>query len=297
MDLLGDELKDFWFSMGNYSTIPLTEKSIGPAEHKKIMDLFQLTSKGRYEIDKIKLVSNPQLRKAFESHFELLQIRNGKPEFQASWEAEAGLAHRKAIMDRFKSLVAVHQPQPKAVPVSLMWYGLTCEQAETICNQGFSSAQFSDIGFGNGVHLTDSVEVTCQGKDAVALCWVLCGSVYPVIPTDWESHKLQGNSAYKNYDSHFIPLAPFSGSGVTGQAWVPASENSTPTHNQLVCFTPSQVLVHAIVYFHKQSAPTSAPGCTSTAPGCTSTAPGCTSTNAASFTSEPGCTATSSHLY
>ena len=83
------------------------------------------------------------------------------------------------------------------------------------------------------------------------LCWVMLGNVYPVIGGDMT--KLKGQSHFKNYDSHYIPVKPASSSNLNKSVYLACKENDNPTFDEFVVFYHTQIAPHYVFYFTESS--------------------------------------------
>jgi len=232
-------------------------------EYRKVEKIFKESSSDEFlknfEIEKVELIWNKNLERMFEGQMIILQERSHENAFQSTWKTEElKVDHRQQVMERLKQLISKFSPQPKDVNVIPLWHGTKSHLVPKICSSGFAALQLTDSGyFGKGIYATNSAEyagnIYSGNENVLLLCWTLLGNTFPVVKEDM--HKLQGKAAYKNYDTHFIPVISPNPNDSNAVVYLPCDQNQIPKYYEFVFFSSSQLFPRYVVHYKKIEPP------------------------------------------
>ena len=242
-------------------------------EAKMILRHFMADKPPGYSIGKITYVYNRSLQMGFLAH--LCNIEQAAQKFPPAWNTESLAAERQDVIDSWKALTDPFSPlkvtidqeeeilsHAKVLPV---WHGTSVDKSQSICETGFTyfgkhayfagghASDSTDIGyFGSGMYFTESAKYAgMYSKGALLFSWVSMREPFPVVsdvphPSRCQDMKmLEGRGAYKNYDSHFIPVAPTRADYCLD--FFPCYQRQAASWHEIVVFQTAQTLPCFIV--------------------------------------------------
>ena len=242
-------------------------------ESEMILRSFMADKPPGYSIAKITYIYNRSLHMGFLAHLSCIEQEAQK--FPPSWKGETLAQERQDVIDSWKALTHPFSPlkvtidqeeetlsHAKVLPV---WHGTSAHKSQSICEAGFAyfgkhayfaggyASGSTDIGyFGSGIYFTESAKYAgMYSKGALLFSWISMREPFPIVsdvphPQKCQDMKmLEGKGAYKNYDSHFIPVAPTS-SGYC-MDYFPCYQRQAASWHEIVVFQKAQTLPCFIV--------------------------------------------------
>jgi len=237
-----------------YKVVEASAKDI-----EKVIGFYQGHPVPGYEVGAVQVVYNPNFNRNFQGKLQDLQHRHGNKAFDPSWQQENEPEWRAKTYQKLERLAAPYQdkdyPNVKIVPV---WHGTSREYLDSIFKTGFANLAKVDAGFyGKGIYGAHEAVYSHQeyalkyhGDKAILLLnWVAIYSAYPVIHGDMQkfimtdpiTKKEVATGSYGNYDTHFIPVAPYH----------PCSVNQEHINTEVVTFEEAACLPRYVVELQK----------------------------------------------
>ena len=259
----------------------------GDPESLFILRYFMANKPSGYSIGAINCIYNPSLQMGFMA--QLVHAEEEAKKFLPSWNTEPLPQQRKEVIESWKATTQPFSPitvtidQEETlhnVKILPLWHGTDRDKALSICESGFTyfgkHAYFSgkgsgstDIGyFGSGIYFTDSASYAamyCKGR--LLLSWVSMREPFPVVSDKPHPQKssdmimLEGKGAYKNYDAHFVPVAPINDHPYC-MDYFPCYQNQKPSWCEIAVFQKAQALPCFVIELQQDLIP--APGPTYT---------------------------------
>lgn len=247
-----------------FTATPLTSSD---PEAALILRYFMVNKPLGYSIGKITCIYNRSLHAGFIAH--LIHVNEEARKFLPSWNTEEYPEERKHALESWKELTQPFSPitisidqeveilqDAKVLP---LWHGTSSEKALSICESGFTyfgkhgskgTAGSTDIGYyGNGMYFTDSAAYATMYSDRFLLfSWVSMREPFPVIndkphpQLGMDMRILEGKGAYRNYDSHFVPVASIMPNEPYCMDYYPCYQNQKAAWNEIVVFQKAQAL-------------------------------------------------------
>lgn len=225
-----------------------------PSDQQKVLQFYSHHPIPGYEIASVRVIYNPNLISAFQSHLEKLQERSESAAFDPKWQWEIGNVNwRKSIDNLFHQMAKPYSdpavPHVKFLP---LWHGTDPAIVDSICRVGYANLSTTDSGFfGRGLYSAHEAEYAHRvySKGALILNWVAVYSPYPVI--DGDISKLIGKPNYENYDAHFAPVSPKNPNNPMEKDYYPCAPNTKPTYHEVVVFESAACLPSYVIELKK----------------------------------------------
>ena len=220
----------------------------------------------RYGIKRIYCVYERHQQKTFE--FNLSSIEREANKFKPTWSQEPRAQQRAQAIERWKQMVSVFSPfftmetdgrkrywkNTKIIP---LWHGSSKEICESIATSGFVyfgkislggyNPKSTDEGFfGSGIYFTNSARYASDiySRGYIFLAWVSMREPFPLVgdPSQTDMKNIKGRGAYKDYNTHYVPVTSIDPSEPYEAIYYPTKENETPHCDEVVVFQKSQTL-------------------------------------------------------
>ena len=234
-----------------------------------VLRYFMANKPPGYSIGQITCIHNRSLHAGFTAH--LTHTEEEAKKFPPSWDTETLPQERSRAVESWRTLTQPFSPITvtieqeaevlKSTKILPLWHGTTFEKAQSICESGFTyfgkHAYFTgrgsgstDIGyFGSGIYFTDSAQyATLYSQRFLLLSWVSMREPYPVVndrPLPYKGsdmNTLEGKGAYKNYDTHFVPVVSIMPHEPYCMNYFPCFQNQKPAWHEIVVFQKAQAL-------------------------------------------------------
>ena len=220
----------------------------------------------RYGIKRIYCVYERHQQKTFE--FNLSSVEREANKFKPTWDQEPRAQQRAQAIERWRKIANVFSPFFtletdgtkriwKYVKIIPLWHGSSKEMCESIATSGFVHFGKISLGsittkstgegfFGNGIYFTNSARYAADicSKGYIFLAWVSMKEPFPIVGDDCriDMKNIKGKGAYKDYDTHYIPVTSENHSDPYEAIYYPTKENETPHCDEFVVFHKSQAL-------------------------------------------------------
>ncbi len=238
-------------------------------EHAFVLAYFNHQRPPGMRVTSMHYLFNPILTQAFEE--ELSSINAEAQNLPPHWKHEPHRDLRERVIQRWHTAVDPFSPiqldmagrikhlaLAKVIP---LWRSINEEQLSYVCQTGCvyfgrhhpphglcEEGAAATNSFGNGIYFTNSARyASLCNKGLLLLSWVAMREPYPVVsdvPTGRISDliKLNGLSAYQNYNAHYIPLASTGSNDPRWLNYAACLAGQMPAFDELVVFLQSQVL-------------------------------------------------------
>jgi hypothetical protein len=250
-------------------TAPYKKVQVLPTdpEWRLVWRLFHHDKPNRYGIGRIYCVHERHQQQAFELN--LSSIEREAETFPPTWKLEPLAAERAVAIDRWKIATQIFSPfqtmesdgrkrtwtQTKVLP---LWHGSDKPICDSICKSGFTFFGKTSIGsvggpkstdegfFGSGIYFTNSARYASDiyGQGHIVFAWVSMREPFPVVgdPSQTDMQVLKGKGAYKDYNSHYVPVSSADPSNPYEALYYPTQKGQTPHCDEIVVFQKSQAL-------------------------------------------------------
>eukprot|EP00727_Mastigamoeba_balamuthi_P011417 m51a1_g6899 putative protein serine threonine (2757) ;mRNA; r:30336-39570 len=214
----------------------------------RVMESYVRAPVPGYDIAKVETVYSATLEAAFDARLAQLDGRAKSAAFEPKWECDSNPELRREVMNRLRGIVADNKdPHHPNISLMMVWHGTRSDALESILTAGYASLATTDTGFfGKGLYSSTDARYAYQvyAHGALLVNWISFFSAYPVIDGDME--KLEGKSAYANYDAHFVPVCPSSDPADT-TSFFPVKDIGEAVYHEIVVFEASQCLPRYLV--------------------------------------------------
>ncbi|MBH1988412.1 MAG: DUF1566 domain-containing protein [Myxococcaceae bacterium] len=219
----------------------------------------------KWGLSRVYCVHDRDQTNAFESN--IARLEKDAIAFKPTWDTEPRADQRAIAIERWRQAVAAFSPfqikendgrrrtfqNTKILP---LWHGSSQGKCHGIANNGFAffgksalqspaSGSTDDGYFGSGIYFTNSARYAGDSYSGghLMMAWVSMTEPFPVVGDSSQSDMalLRGETAYKHYNAHYIPVVPTDDS-FDCSVYYPCLVGQAPVCDELVIFQRSQAL-------------------------------------------------------
>jgi serine/threonine protein kinase len=209
-----------------------------------------------YDVGRVEVIFNPKMNEAFKARRDLLQQREGKPRFAASWQQNPDGGARAEVARRLEVLTDPWQDEDyPGIKLMPLWHGTQRNNLGSLLSTGYGPFGDTDDGyFGKGIYATfeaayaqmyaDKFAPPNVGNGVLIFNWGITYNSRPIIKSDYNpySKRLAWTPDIAKYDSHFVPVVHLKQAD-----YIPVMPPEAHQFTEMVFFDGSQVLPRYLV--------------------------------------------------
>jgi serine/threonine protein kinase len=209
-----------------------------------------------YDVGRVEVIFNPKMNEAFKARRDLLQQREGKPRFAATWQQSPDGGARAEVARRLEILTDPWQDEDyPGIKLMPLWHGTQRNNLGSLLSTGYGPFGDTDDGyFGKGIYATfeaayaqmyaDKFAPPNVGNGVLIFNWGVTYNSRPIIKSDYNpySKRLGWTPDIAKYDSHFVPVVHLKQAD-----YIPVMPPEAHQFTEMVFFDASQVLPRYLV--------------------------------------------------
>ncbi|CAF0977353.1 unnamed protein product [Didymodactylos carnosus] len=190
-----------------------------------------------------------------ESQLQFIEDRQDQPDFQPNLSMEINQEERTYVLERL-DLLCKQVSHNRRVRIVRMWHGCNRETLPYLLSNGFATLGKIDDGwYGRAMYFTSSAKYALRYGNCLIMCYILLLNPFPVVTNDAPhgasptTFRFYGRGNYKNYQCHYIPVAPTDRDPTTTDYRPPTNGIDGALYDELAVFQEINILPQVVVHF------------------------------------------------